>query len=136
MVYLFDASSLVVLIRREGRKADEQIGEARILDLTRYELGNWLWKEVTILKSVTRDEAKLLATKALSTLKRIPRIATGDGDFVETLGIASKEHLTFYDASYIQAARQNKLTLVTEDRALARASCQYVPTKNVVDILS
>jgi len=37
---------------------------------------------------------------------------------LEALKIATEEGITFYDASYIQAAIQNNLTLITDDEQL------------------
>jgi len=43
-------------------------------------------------------------------------------DFSHTLGIAHKERLTFYDASYIAAAESKEAVLVTEDGGLRKAA--------------
>ncbi len=39
-----------------------------------------------------------------------------------------KEGLTYYDASYIQAAVDNGLTLVTDDEQLYKTDRKYVKT--------
>ena len=42
---ILDASALYPLLRRLGEKAASLLTRLAILDLTRYELGNILWKE-------------------------------------------------------------------------------------------
>ena len=51
---LFDASSLVDLIRSSDENTKtELIGQAIILNLTYYELGNSLWKGTELTKSLS-----------------------------------------------------------------------------------
>jgi predicted nucleic acid-binding protein len=45
------------------------------------------------------------------------------------LRLAENEGLTFYDASYLQAAIDRGLTLVTEDTKLRRAAKKHVAVK-------
>lgn len=47
---------------------------------------------------------------------------------LEALKIATEENITLYDASYIQAAIQNNLTLITDDKQLYKISKKYVKT--------
>ena len=47
----------------------------------------------------------------------------------ETTAIASKHSISYYDASYIQAAKSLNAELITEDKHLAKAAKSYgVPT--------
>ncbi|MCD6089839.1 type II toxin-antitoxin system VapC family toxin [Candidatus Bathyarchaeota archaeon] len=52
----------------------------------------------------------------------------------ETLKIAIKEGLTYYDASYISAAAENNLTLVTDDEKLYKIGKKYVRTVKSDDL--
>jgi predicted nucleic acid-binding protein len=45
------------------------------------------------------------------------------------LNLAISKRLTFYDAAYIAAAETNRLTLITDDAALARTAEEFVQTK-------
>jgi len=42
--------------------------------------------------------------------------------------IAAEESITFYDASYIQAAIQNTLTLITNDEKIRKKGKKYLKT--------
>ncbi|MEM3792296.1 MAG: type II toxin-antitoxin system VapC family toxin, partial [Candidatus Bathyarchaeia archaeon] len=70
------------------------------------------------------------ASKLLDTLTEVfinmkkPEKENG----LETLKIAVREGLTYYDAAYIQAAVENKLTLVTDDEMLYRVAKKFVKT--------
>ena len=45
---------------------------------------------------------------------------------------AFQYNLTYYDSAYLTAARESKLTLITEDEQLAKAARRAnVPTRNV-----
>jgi predicted nucleic acid-binding protein len=93
------------------------------LDLTRYELGNVIWKEC-VLKSVISDEdARSKARHVIKVLRtmNIEEISSEE-DFNEVMNLAIELKLTFYDASYLHIARKEGLTLVTEDRELRKKS--------------
>jgi len=55
-------------------------------------------------------------------------------DFLEALSIAVEENITFYDSSYIQAAIQNNLELVTDDLKLYNVARKYVEVLRSQDI--
>ena len=49
-------------------------------------------------------------------------------DLAQTLRIAQKAQVTFYDASYIAVAQNIKATLVTEDQKLCKIASKSVKT--------
>ena len=49
-------------------------------------------------------------------------------DVVNALKLAVKEDLTFYDASYLQAAYSTKSELITDDKKLRDKAAGYVKT--------
>jgi len=54
-MYIFDSSAIAILLKRLKDKSKVLGGEA-ILDITRYELGNALWKECTLKKLINPEE--------------------------------------------------------------------------------
>lgn len=119
MSYIFDASAIVEAIKRFGEKAPRILWKNITLDLTYYELGNTIWREHALKKSISFEGALEKAQEAFRLLgvMRVERITTLE-EFEETMRIASKLGLTFYDAAYAQKAKAGGLTLVTEDRKL------------------
>ena len=75
-----------------------------------------------------RRVAKLLNITSIGTLVFLP------SSVEETLMIALKEKITFYDATYLQAAIQNKLKLVTDDLKLHEVACKYVESLQSLDV--
>ncbi|WP_338249690.1 type II toxin-antitoxin system VapC family toxin [Pyrodictium abyssi] len=114
--YLLDASALypLVLRLRETLLAYTHLFAA--LDLTVYEVGNVIWKEhrrgrIRDLLVVARLFQEVLGGMQVISLRdRLPEIAE----------LATSESLTFYDASYLYAARAHRMKLVTEDSDLQR----------------
>ncbi|MCJ7610604.1 toxin VapC, partial [Candidatus Bathyarchaeota archaeon] len=61
MKYLYDSSAIINLVA--GKRA-EKLLEDGTLSLTFYEVGNAIWKQVYLKRSLTREEGE----KALRTL--------------------------------------------------------------------
>ena len=76
--------------------------------------GNALWKEATLLKTITVDDA-LNLLRHISKIYEILSIITPKNQFL-TLKVASTLETTYYDSAYIIAAAENNLTLVTDDK--------------------
>ena len=97
-----------------------------------YEACNSLWKMVTLLKTLSLEDATDIATTLKeATLKNVIQTTSfGELDFSRALNVAKKEKLTFYDASYIVVAENKKATLVTDDEKLKKAAEKYVETIN------
>ncbi len=136
-MYVFDSSAIAILLKRTGEKAVKILKNQQTLDLARYELGNIIWKESVLRKTISTEEA-ISKAKHLAKLFKIMEIfkIETDMDFAETMKIASKLKLTFYDAAYLYVARKNKLKLVTEDKELKeKAEKINIKTLSVMEII-
>jgi len=129
MRYLFDSSSIINLCAR--RRVDELL-EGGTLSLAFYEVGNAIWRQVYLKKSLTREEGgKALAT-LVEVVRRMGEVSVEEGPAV--LDIAVEEGVTYYDASYICAAVKNGLTLVTDDDRLCSVARKYVETVTSIEV--
>ncbi len=123
MGYLFDASSLILLIKRMDEDSFLRFREkVRVLDLTLYEVGNTLWKEGSLRGVLEEDEARSLVRYASTVLGSVPRVGITADDFEGVYEVARSSKLSYYDAAYLYTARKSKLTLVTEDAKLFGAA--------------
>ncbi len=140
MKYLLDASALLPLVVRRGKQLLFEASREDLVttDLALYEACNSLWKLSTLLKSISIEDAIDTATtiKGLATKGVIKPIKFTKLDFSNTLQIAYKEGLTFYDASYITTARNAEATLVTEDEKLKKAASKFIKTITYSDLES
>jgi predicted nucleic acid-binding protein len=137
MKYLLDASSLMLLIKKADVKLIvECLQESLILDLTFYEVGNAVWKESTLLKFLTLEEAKRLGTMAQTVLSKIDHVTHEGEDFQKILEIAQDEKLSFYDSSYVFFAKQRGLPLVTEDKKLEMKAKKHVAVQTLATLFS
>ncbi|MGB9622423.1 MAG: type II toxin-antitoxin system VapC family toxin [Candidatus Bathyarchaeia archaeon] len=116
--YLFDASSIIRALK-EIRLGP--LGGQAIQWLTLYEVLNAIWKESTLLRILTTEEALSLINDFLDLIREMVVLEIRDieRDIIQ-LAIARK--MTVYDASYIALAVKHKLTLVTEDKELLNKS--------------
>jgi len=120
---LLDPSAIINLC---GEKKIDKLLEGWTLNLAFYELGNAVWKQVHIHKTITSDEANTILSLLTEIFKKLKKPETEEA--LEILKIAIKESLTYYDASYIHAAMENSLTLVTDDKQLYTTSSKYIKT--------
>jgi predicted nucleic acid-binding protein len=120
---LFDSSAIINLC---GEKKIDKLLEGWTLNLAFYELGNAVWKQVHVYKTITTNEANTVLDPLIEIFRKLKKPETEDA--LEILKIAIKESLTYYDASYIHAAVENGLTLVTDDKQLYKTSKKYVKT--------
>jgi len=123
MKLLFDSSSIINLCTE--RKIERLLGGST-LNLAFYELGNAIWKQVHLHKALTREEggeALAALTQVYGQMRELPV-----EDASSILTIAVEERLTYYDASYIHAAKKNEALLVTDDKKLHTAASKYVET--------
>jgi predicted nucleic acid-binding protein len=120
---LFDASAIMLLIKRHPDEASVELEGEYILDLTIYEVGNALWKISKLLDKSSASKALQAIEEAYSILSLMDVQKLGGAeDLAQTMEIAHEKNLSFYDAAYIQVTRRMGLTLVTEDMRLFRAS--------------
>lgn len=120
---LFDSSAIINLC---GEKKTDKLLEGWTLNLAFYELGNAVWKQVYTHKTITVDEAITVLDPLVEVFSKLEKPKTENA--LEILKIALKEGLTYYDASYINAALENTLTLVTDDDQLYKISKKHVNT--------
>jgi len=120
---LFDSSAIINLC---GEKKTDKLLNGWTLNLAFYELGNAVWKQVYLHKKITVNEANTLLDTLTEIFRKLRKPETEEA--LETLKIAIKESLTYYDASYIHAAMENGLTLVTDDKQLYTTSKKYIKT--------
>lgn len=124
----------MLLMKRSGVELVPKLGTLSVLDLTVYEMGNILWKERSLLKILTKEDLASLASTTQQVLALIERISMSPGDVGLTLQLAEDEGLTFYDASYLQAAMERHAVLVTEDEKLRRAAKKRVAVKSAAEL--
>jgi len=136
MKFLFDASSVVQVIKSyEEEKTLRLLSENCILDLTKYEVGNALWKEHMLRRAIEADELKELLDLLRTVILRTKAISVDAQDLPRVAEVAKNEGITFYDASYVIAAKVQNLTLVTEDANLAKAASKHTKAVHAKDII-
>jgi predicted nucleic acid-binding protein len=131
MKYLFDASAIFKAIKEN--KIDLLIGN-HTLEIARYELGNILWKNYSLLSKATDQEIRTLAKiiKQTLNLMEITQIKCTEEEILET---AIKLRVTFYDATYAYHAKAKELALITEDLQLQKKITPYVNSSKIDDII-
>jgi predicted nucleic acid-binding protein len=115
MKYLFDSSAIFRAIKEN--KIDLLTGNYT-LELSRYELGNIVWKNFLQAK-ISKEEAKMIikTIKHTLTIMEVLQIAGNEEEILET---ATQLKITFYDASYAYFAKAQELLLITEDLRLMK----------------
>ena len=138
MKYLLDASALLPLITRRGKELLAEASRENLIttDMAVYEACNSLWKLVTLLRSVSLEDATMAATvlKSLTVRGMIRLSSFVDLNLTKTLERACEDRLTFYDASYIVTAEDAEATLVTEDKKLRKTAHKSIKTVTYTDL--
>ncbi|MCX6647855.1 MAG: type II toxin-antitoxin system VapC family toxin [Candidatus Bathyarchaeota archaeon] len=129
MSLLFDSSAIINL-SHEGKT--ELYIDHVTTPLAQYEIGNAVWKMVNLTHEMTEDAGKQYLTKTLETLRFMTEIIVDDAETV--LEIASRERLSYYDASYIHAAVTTASILVTDDTKLRKVAARYVTATGSANI--
>ena len=111
---IFDTSSMVKLLI-EGEV--EKLFDATMLDLTFYEAGNIFWKKHKLQGKINEKQCKEMI-KLLNRLEAEVEVTRPDREKI--IDIANSNKITFYDSSYIAAAKENNEKLVTEDKELRK----------------
>ena len=124
MRYLFDASSIVNLVKKNFV---EPFIEGATVELAFYESINALWKEYVLLGHI-KEKVAVELVEALEDIFNVIKVLSTRSMGKEVFEIASNERITIYDASYLCAAIRNKLTLVSDDEKLRGMSSKYVNT--------
>lgn len=113
--YLLDTSAIYPLVLSLRERLLDYSSHFSVLDLTLYEVGNVIWKEYRRGRIRNPQVVANLFQEVLNIIQ-VLKVS----DMREILDLAINENLTFYDASYLHAARQYKLKLITEDLDLQR----------------
>jgi len=129
-VYVFDASSVVNLIRRGIIKP---LGEGLTLDLAVYESLNAVWKECKVLRRIN-EKLALRYIEILAELFKIMELTSVKNHEKEVFKLALNEGLTVYDAAYLYTAITRNATLVTDDENLRRKASKHVKTLKSTDL--
>ncbi len=116
MKFVFDSSALLNIVRILGADAVDYLRGNYILTLTLYEVGNALWKETTLLRRISAEEAIKLLNLISDTCKILN--ITAPEDPLKALRLACTLKITYYDSAYITVAYEQNATLVTDDRKL------------------
>ena len=120
---LFDASSILTLIRESAAYASDKLVEGSTISLVYYELGNATWHEYFLLKKMSRQEAEKLLRAMFEILQDMDVVPLKDEDEgISVLDKACKFNLTYYDSAYVAEALSSKKILVTDDKKLAKAA--------------
>ncbi len=134
---LIDASSLMLLMKTANIQTElDHLRTSFLLDLTFYEVGNVIWKETCLTKFLTKNESEVLQNRVQTVLTRTNKILSEASNFQKILDISESEKLSFYDSSYLFAAKEKGLVLVTEDKELWTKAEKHVEVQNVATLLS
>ena len=125
---LFDASAILNLVRRQRL---ETLVAGCTLPLARYEVGNAVWRQVYLRRTLTLAEGTTALEAVAAVMDRLP---TRPIDGSAVLALAVQTGLTYYDAAYLQAAIHGDGVLVTDDATLAAAAQPYVETRSSEDL--
>ena len=117
MSYLFDSSSIFIAFKRDK---EDLLLDNYTINLAIFELGNIIWKEAYVFRSMTRKDAveildmfsEILSTMKIIEIRSLKR---------EILNLAVEMGVTYYDAAYAYVAKDKNLILVTEDKRLRNA---------------
>ncbi len=118
MEYLFDSSAIFGLVKEHKI---ELLARGHTISLAQYELGNIIWKEVHLRRSLSENEAVGLLS-SIYTILAVLDVEDSFADAEEILGIAAKLGITFYDAAYLHCAKRLALPLITLDERLVKKS--------------
>jgi predicted nucleic acid-binding protein len=131
MKYLFDSSAIFKAVKEN--KVEVLVGNCT-LELTRYELGNVLWKSFILEGKATNAEIKSLAkiVKRVLSVMEVLQIGCSEEEILE---VADKAKITFYDAAYAYHAMEKNLTLITEDSQLLKKITPKVNASTLSDII-
>ena len=120
---LFDASSVLTLLRLLREKAPDLLRGGSTISLVYYEVGNALWREYLLLKRITSREALKILKTIFMVLRTMDVTALRDERLGEEIfNLASSLNITYYDASYLVETLKTGKTLVTDDRKLSEAA--------------
>ncbi len=128
MTFVFDASAIYAIIESEDA---DLLYRGITIGLASYEIGNTLWKEHTIHKNKSYSKImELLA--AINEVIENMELYNSKETQKETLDIAAKLHISYYDASYVVAAKNTGGVLISKDKKLIAKVGEVVDAKESV----
>jgi predicted nucleic acid-binding protein len=135
MKHLLDASHVLWAIKSPSNEEDllRLFSENCMLDLTKYEIGNVLWKEHTLHKSIEEDEFREFLSLLGRIVQRTETLSVEADEPPQVADLAAKERITFYDASYIVVAKARNLILSTEDARLEKVASKYTKAASRIE---
>jgi len=134
---LLDASAVLQVIKSfEDEKALHVFDDNYVLDLTKYEVGNGIWKEYALQHAIREEECYEFLRSLHTVVDRAETLVPDHQNLSEIAQLAAKEKITFYDASYIAMAKSRKLAVATEDSKLSRVASKHAKTKSTKDLTS
>ncbi len=114
MNYILDSSAIFRAIKD---KVIDRTADSYTLELARYELGNIVWKQHNLFKTIDqKDSIKLI--KIIADVLNIFEILCVKSKEDKILELAEELNTTFYDASYLYYAQELGLPLLSEDMKL------------------
>ncbi len=125
MPYLFDSSAIFLIVK--SGEIQKLAGNLTIA-LAKYEIGNIVWKEVSLFKRIDEREAERLVESSAKVLHMMTTLDIR-GHEKGILNLASKFHISYYDASYVYYAYLTKSELVTADDRLSKRVGAYITIK-------
>ncbi|MDE1865611.1 MAG: type II toxin-antitoxin system VapC family toxin [Candidatus Micrarchaeota archaeon] len=132
MTDIFDSSAIYNMV---CKGIPGPIGSGATISLASYETGNIIWKEHSIHKRLGFAEASGLIEIVSSVIDNMKKVGLR-GLQSEILEAAAKLNISYYDASYVVAARRSGGTLVTEDKKLASKASPFIEIKTCDELLS
>lgn len=116
---IIEASSVRAALRRLGADKAPLLHTQTNLDLTLYELGSIIWREI---EDPTEAETRAQALEKLLSITEIHRITLQALPDIARNAVV--HGLTFYDAACLTAAQTAAEALITEDHELLKASIE------------
>ncbi len=120
--FLFDSNTIYELIRETPQKALDKLMEGTTISLAYYELGNVLWRESLLLERISFEEAEKALDLMYLILENMQVTRSENEAGAQTLQIAHRFNLTFYDSAYLVEAKKSGKVLVTNDNKLAKTA--------------
>ena len=128
---LFDTSSIFKAIMNHRVAI---LDKSTTIPLALYELGNIIWKKTSLLNELTLEEAVELMKIVDAVLKHMV-IYENNGLSPNSLILALRENLSYYDSSFVQATIDLGYQLVTEDNQMRKISRELgIPVVSIKDV--
>ncbi len=133
MSYVLDSSSIFEVI---AQNAVPRLIGCHTVELASYELGNILRKRhVRHERPLGKRDLEQLVRIVKETLS-IMEVTSISCSEESILDLATALDVTFYDASYVHLACQQRVPLVTEDSDLSRRAKQVAEVLRTEDLLA